>query len=206
VLAHAVATTEEEVGLLAAHETKVAFCPSTSLKLAKGATRIGRYPEMLEAGVTVGLGTDGVAAAGNMNLMRQLYLVAGLFKDGRLDAAAVGARTALRMATIDGARALGWDHEIGSLEAGKKADLVLFDLDHAEWTPFADPLQALVWSVSSASVAQTWVNGRCLYRDGSIAGLDEPALRQEARGRAAAIIARAGLDASDVPVTTSLYR
>jgi cytosine/adenosine deaminase-related metal-dependent hydrolase len=161
---------------------------------------------MVEAGVTVGLGTDGAAAAGNVNLMRQLYIVAGLFKDARLDAGMIGARKALRMATIDGARALGWDDEIGSLEAGKKADLVLFDLEHADWTPFADPLQALVWSVSTASIAQTWVDGRCLFRAGVIAGLDERELRVEARSRAADIVRRAGLNAGDVPVTTTLYR
>jgi cytosine/adenosine deaminase-related metal-dependent hydrolase len=205
VLAHAVATTDEEVQLIGAHNTKVAFCPSTSLKLAKGAAKIGRYPEMLDAGITVGLGTDGVAAAGNMNLMRQLYLVAGLFKDARMDPEMIGARQALRMATIEGAHALGWDDEIGSLEPGKKADLVLFDLDHPEWAPFGDPLQALVWSVSSASVAQTWVDGRCLYSEGAVAGLDEPALREEARRRAADIVRRAGLKAADVPVTTALY-
>lgn len=204
VLAHAVALTEQEVGLLAEHGTSVAFCPSTSLKLAKGATNIGRYPELIAAGVTVGLGTDGVSAAGNLNLHRQIHLAAGLFKDARLDPTLVGARTALRMATIDGARALGWDDEIGSLEVGKKADLVLFDLDHHEWTPYADPLQALVWSASPASIAQTWVDGKQVYADGAVQTVDEPALRAEARERAAAIVRRAGLDAS-VPTTTTLY-
>ena len=191
VLAHAVALTEDEVGLLAEHGTSVAFCPSTSLKLAKGATAIGRYPELLAAGVTVGLGTDGVSAAGNLNLHRQIHLAAG-------------ARKALRMATIDGARALGWDDEIGSLEVGKKADLVLFDLDHHEWTPYGDPLQALVWSASPASIAQTWVDGVQVYADGVVRTVDEPALRAEARERAAAIVRRAGLDES-VPTTTTLY-
>ncbi|PZS08802.1 MAG: amidohydrolase, partial [Chloroflexi bacterium] len=126
VLAHAVAVNDHDVSLIAQHGTSVAFCPSTSLKLAKGATAIGKYPEMLEAGVSVGVGTDGVSAAGNLNLMRQMYLVAGLFKDARLNADLVGARKALRMATIGGAKALGWDDEIGSLEPGKKADFVLF--------------------------------------------------------------------------------
>jgi 5-methylthioadenosine/S-adenosylhomocysteine deaminase len=205
VLAHAVAVNDHEVGLIAEHDTSVAFCPSTSLKLAKGATNIGRYPEMLEAGVAVGLGTDGVSAAGNMNLMRQMYLVAGLFKDARLDAELVGARKALRMATIEGARALGWDDEIGSLEPGKRADFVLFDLDHFEWVPFHHPLQALVWSVSSASIAETWVDGRRLFADGRVATVDERALHAEARERAAAIVARAGLVSDAVPVTTSLY-
>lgn len=205
VIAHGVAVKDEEIPLLAAHDTKIAFCPSTSLKLAKGATAIGRYPEMRQAGVTVGVGTDGVAASGNMNLMRQLYLVAGLFKDARLDAGQIGAREALRMATIDGARALGWDDEIGSLEVGKRADLVLFDLDHVEWTPYGDPLQALVWSASPASIAETWVDGRRLYDGDRVVTVDEPALRVEARARAAEIVRRAGLDRSTTPVTTTLY-
>jgi 5-methylthioadenosine/S-adenosylhomocysteine deaminase len=205
VLAHAVGVNDHEVGLMVKDDTRVAFCPSTSLKLAKGATRVGKYPEMLDAGVTVGLGTDGVSAAGNMNLMRQLYLVAGLFKDARLDADQVGARRALRMATIDGAHALGWDDEIGSLEPGKKADFVLFDLDHFEWVPFHDPVQALVWSVTSASIAETWVDGRRLLYDGRVATVDERELHEEARARATAIVRRAGLRREEVPVTTSLY-
>jgi 5-methylthioadenosine/S-adenosylhomocysteine deaminase len=205
VLAHAVATADSEIPLLAANDTKVAFCPSTSLKLAKGATAIGKYPELRDAGVTVGVGTDGVSAAGNLNLMRQLYLAAGLFKDARLDPDQIGAREALRMATIDGARALLWDDEIGSLEPGKRADFVLFDLDHAEWTPFDDPLQALVWSASPASIAETWVDGRRLYADGSVLTVDEPELRVEARARAAEIVRRAGLDRASTPVTTTLY-
>jgi cytosine/adenosine deaminase-related metal-dependent hydrolase len=205
VIAHGAAVRDAEIPLLAAHDTKVAFCPSSSLKLAKGATAIGRYPEMRHAGVTVGVGTDGCSAAGNMNLMRQMFLVAGLFKDSRLDANQLGARDALRMATIDGARALGWDDEIGSLESGKRADFVLFDLDHIEWTPYDDPLQALVWSASSASVAETWVNGRALYRDGHVVTVDEAALRVEARERGAAIVRRAGLDRAATPVTTTLY-
>ncbi|MFN8221907.1 MAG: amidohydrolase family protein [Gaiellales bacterium] len=205
VIAHGVAVKDSEIPLLARTGTKVAFCPSSSLKLAKGAAAIGKYPEMRDGGVTVGLGTDGVSAAGNMNLMRQLYLMAGLFKDARLDENQVGARVALRMATIEGARALGWDSEIGSLEPGKRADFVLFDLDHFEWTPYDDPLLALVWSVTSASIAETWVDGRPLYRDGRVITVDETALRAEARERAAAIVRRAGLDRTSTPVTTTLY-
>jgi cytosine/adenosine deaminase-related metal-dependent hydrolase len=206
VLAHAVATKDSEIELLAEHATKVAFCPSTSLKLAKGATAIGKYPEMREADVTVGIGTDGVSAAGNLSLMRQMYLAAGLFKDARLDPSQIGAREALRMATIEGARALRWDDEIGSLEPGKRADFVLFDLDHFEWTPYDDPLQALVWSAGPASIAETWVDGRPLYRDGRVVTVDEDGLRAEARVRAAEIVRRSGLDRSKTPLTaTTLY-
>ncbi|MDE0188453.1 MAG: amidohydrolase family protein [bacterium] len=206
VIAHAVAVTPEEVDLLSSHRTKVAFCPSTSLKLAKGATSIGKYPEMMERGVTVGLGTDGVSAAGNLNLHRQVHLAAGLFKDARMDASLVGARQALRMATIDGAKALGMDEQIGSLEVGKKADFVLWDLDHPEWIPYGDPLSALVWSASTASVHETWVDGRPCFRDGRVIGIDEAALHVEARSRAAGIRARAGLSREDIPLTTVLYQ
>ena len=206
VIAHAVAVSAEEVELLSAYGTKVAFCPSTSLKLAKGATAIGKYPEMLEAGVTVGLGTDGVSASGNLNLHRQIHLVAGLFKDARMDASLVGATQALRMATIDGARALGMQTQIGSLEVGKKADLVLWDLNHPDWVPYGDPVSALVWSVSTASVHETWVNGRACYRDGRVVGIDEKALHAEARSRAEAIRQRAGLNRKEIPLSTDLYR
>ncbi|MDY6995187.1 MAG: amidohydrolase family protein [Actinomycetota bacterium] len=205
VLAHAVAVADPEVDLLADTGTNVAFCPFSSIKLGKGATSsIGRYPEMLQAGVTVGLGTDGVAASGNMNLMRQIPLVAGMFKDARLDETLIGAEKALRMATIDGARALDWDDEIGSIEVGKKADFVLWDLKHPEWVPHGDPVLALGWSASTASISQTWVGGTPVYRDGAVVTLDETELRLEATERARAIVNRARLGAH-TPTTTVLY-
>lgn len=205
VIAHGAAVSDEEVGLLARSGAKVAFCPCSSLKLAKGATAIGKYPEMVAAGVPVGLGTDGVAAAGNLSMICQIGLAAGLFKDARLDPNAFSARQALRAATIDGARALLWDKDIGSLEIGKKADLVLFDLDHVEWTPFHDPLQALVYSASTASVWQTWVDGEPLFAGGRVVTVDEGEIRRKARTLAADVVRRAGLTATDVPTTTTLY-
>lgn len=205
VIAHGTAVADEEVELLAKHDTKVAFCPGTSYKLGKGACSIGKYPEMIEAGVTVGLGTDGVSASGNVNLMRQMYAVAGMFKDSRMDPSLIGAKQALRMATIDGAKALMWDDEIGSLEIGKKADFILFDLDHIEWSPHTDPLNALVWCASTASILETWVDGKALYKDNKVQNIDEKELKIEARKRAADVVKRAKLDVDDVPVTTSLY-
>jgi 5-methylthioadenosine/S-adenosylhomocysteine deaminase len=204
VLAHAVALTNAEVRDVAAHGVSVAFCPSSSLKLAKGATAVGKYPELVDAGATVGLGTDGVSASGNLNLHRQAHLVAGLFQDSRLDPRLMGARKALRMATIEGAKALGWDAEIGSIEVGKQADFVLWDLRHHEWVPYGDPLQALIWSASPASIAETWVAGRRLFDGGTIATLDEESLRGEARERARAVVRRAGLGAG-APLDTTLY-
>lgn len=205
VIAHGAAVTDEEVRLLAERGASVAFCPCSSFKLGKGATAIGKYPEMVKAGVKVGLGTDGVSAAGNMNLMRQMLVVAGMFKDARMQPDIFTARQALRAATIEGARALMWDDEIGSLEIGKKADFILFDLDHVEWTPFYDPLQALVFSASTASITQTWVDGKLLYADGKVQGVDEVGIRSKARELAAAAVRRAGLHEEGVETTTTLY-
>jgi cytosine/adenosine deaminase-related metal-dependent hydrolase len=110
------------------------------------------------------------------------------------------------MATIDGARALGLDGDIGSLVPGKKADFVVFDLDHPDWVPYEDPVQALVWSASTASISETWVDGRVVFRDGRMTMLpDEASLRREAVERAHALIRRAGLDRPGIPVTTAAY-
>ena len=205
VIAHGAAVKDQEIGLLARHGTKIAFCPSSSLKLGKGATSIGKYPELMAAGVTVSLGTDGVSAAGNMNLMRQMFLVAGLFKDARMQPDVLTVRQALRAATIEGAKSLLWDNEIGSLEVGKKADFVLFDLNHIEWTPFHDPLQALVFSASSATISETWVDGVACYKNGAVQGIDEHALKAKARDLAASAVIRAGLNQTQIPTSTTLY-
>lgn len=205
VIAHCVAVTDDEIARMAKAGTMVAFCPATSVKLAKGATKIGKYPEMINAGIRIGIGTDGVSAGGNLNLMRQMYMVAGMFKDARMDSTLVGAKKALRMATIEGAQVIGWDDEIGSIEKGKKADFVLFDLEHFEWAPYGDPLQAVVYSVSPASIAQTWVDGKALYRDGKVQTVDEKVLRVEARERAAAVVKRAGLSTGHTPTVTTTY-
>lgn len=205
VIAHGAAVTDEEVRLLAERGASVAFCPCSSFKLGKGATAFGKYPEMVQAGVKVGLGTDGVSAAGNMNLMRQMLMVAGMFKDARVKPDIFTARQALRAATIEGARALMWDDEIGSLEVGKKADFILFDLDHVEWTPFYDPLQALVYSASTASIKETWVDGKVLYGNGKVQNVNEAEIRRKARELAAAAVVRAGLQEEDVETTTTLY-
>ena len=129
-----------------------------------------------------------------MNLMRQMFLVAGMFKDARLQPDVFTAKKALRAATIEGAKALLWEDEIGSLEICKKADFILFDLNHVEWTPYHDPLQALVFSASSATVEETWVNGAPVFQNGLVNGVNEDQLKKQARTLAANAVVRAGLD------------
>ena len=114
-------------------------------------------------------------------------------------------RDALRAATIEGAKALMWDDEIGSIEVGKKADFILFDLDHVEWTPFHDPLQALVFSASTASISETWVDGNAVYREGKVTNVDEAGARAKARDLAAAAVERAGLHDDTVPTSSTVY-
>lgn len=205
VLAHVVAIRDEEIADLAEAGTKVAFCPGTSFKLAKGATKIGKYPEMMAAGITVALGCDGPSAAGSLDMMRQMYLAAGMFKDARMDASLVGAARALRMATVDGARALLWDDEIGSIEVGKKADLVLFNLDDADWVPYWDPVQTLVYSAGVNSVDTVIIDGRVVMASRRVRTVDEHQVYAWARERARAVIARAGIDRATTPVTSDIY-
>src|SRR4030042_6022695 len=137
--------------------------------------------------------------------MRQMCMVAGMFKDSRMDSTLVGAKKALRMATIDGAKLMDWDDQIGSLEVGKKADFVLFDLDAFEWVPYGDPLQAVVYSASPASIAQTWVDGKAIFHSGCVRTIDEKTLYAEARHRSAAVVKRAGLDMEHTPKMSTTY-
>ncbi len=204
VLAHVVATTDEEVGYLAETGAKVAFCPGTSLKIAKGATKIGKYPEMMDAGVTVALGCDGTAASGSLNQMQQMYLVAGLFKDCRMDPFMVPAEVALRMATIEGAKALLWDEDIGSLEVGKKADIVLFDLNTPDWVPYNNPVQTLVYSSTPGSIDTVLIDGNVVMEGRRMTHLDEQEIYREAREQSKRVNERSGLLA-DIPVFTKAY-
>lgn len=204
VLAHVVALKDHEIDLLAKHDTKVAFNPGTSFKLAKGAANIGKYPEMLDAGVTVSLGCDGNSAAGSADMFKQMYIAAGLFKDARMDPELVPARKAVRMATIDGARSLLWDDEIGSVEVGKRADLIMLDLDELEWTPFHRPVQTLVYSANSHNVHHSVIDGDIVMEDREVTTMDEEKIKEQARKHAIRTAENSGLS-DEVPTTTTLY-
>ena len=160
VLAHCLGIDESEVEVLARTDTRAVMCPTAAIKGGAGMTRTGLLPEMLSHGVTVGLGTD---AGNNSNLletMRSMYLAAVLYKDGRQDVKAVPAETALELATIQNAIALGLGDEIGSIEVGKKADLVLFDTKRPEWRTIFNPVNNLVYSADGRSVHTVVVDGR----------------------------------------------
>jgi cytosine/adenosine deaminase-related metal-dependent hydrolase len=192
-LVHMVNVDDREVEILAETDTRVVHCPTTALRLAYGASQVGRFPEMVAAGVTVALGTDGVNASDHLDMGKATYLAAGLFKDGRADPHVMPAEQVLEMATLHGARAIAWDDEIGSLEVGKKADVVLLDRDRPEMVPLVNVANTLVYATDGRSVDTVLVDGRVVVEGGRLTTIDEPWLYREAERLAPAMIARSGL-------------
>ncbi|MFF1378258.1 amidohydrolase [Streptomyces sp. NPDC058308] len=175
LLAHAVDLTDAEIATLARTGTGVAHCPVSNLKLGCG---IARVPELLAAGVTVGLGTDGAVSSNTLDLLGAVRVAALVHKAGG-DPTAVGAEQAVRMATVEAARSLGLGDQLGSLEAGKRADLIVLDLARPHLAPRHDPWSTLAYAASAADVRDTVVDGRVLMRDRALLTLDEPAVLRE---------------------------
>lgn len=186
-LTHVVHTGANEVRLLAESGTTVTHCPFAALKGGYGAASVGLFPEMQAAGVNIMLGTDGGEHA---DLMRAVHLLAGLFKDHRRDVTMFPAADVLASGTVNGARALGLGHEIGTLRVGAKADLVLHDTDRPEWRPLHDPMRQLVWSADGRGVHSVWVDGRRVIDNYRCTTLDEEQLYAEAQTAAESITGR----------------
>jgi 5-methylthioadenosine/S-adenosylhomocysteine deaminase len=161
---------ESEIAILADSGAHVVHCPESNLKLASGFCPVAK---LLEAGVNVALGTDGAASNNDLSMIGEMRTAALLGKGVAGSASAVPSPTALRMATINGARALGLEEEIGSLEPGKSADLVALDLRDSHTQPVYQPISQLVYAASQQQVREVWVRGRHLIRDGLPTGLDE---------------------------------
>ncbi len=178
IAVHATHVATEDIALLAAHGCHVAHCPTSNLKLGSGLAPIAA---LLQAGINVGLGTDSAASNNRLDLLAELRLAALLGKLGACNAAAIPARQALEMATINAARALGLEHKIGSLETGKRADITAINLDALELAPCYSPLSHIAYAAGREQVSHVWVDGELLVKDGSLLGVDT-----------AGIIARAG--------------
>ena len=188
-LTHAVHTDGEELRCLAETKTNVIHCSLAALRNASGITTAGRFPEMARAGINLCLGTDGDLP----DLMHVMKTVAAIFKDARRDASLFSAYDALTMATLNAARALRLEHEIGSLEAGKKADFLLHDTDRAEWRPLLNPVNQLVNCADGRGVHSVWVDGVRLLDNHRATMLDETALYARVQTAAEAIAARSGV-------------
>jgi len=177
--AHGVWLSPADMMILARRHVGVSHNPESNMKLASGAAKV---VGMRRAGVVVGLGTDGAASNNDLDMFEAMRQAAFLAKLQTNDPRAVPARTALEMATIDGARALGMEREVGSLEPGKRADAIAVAMTSARQTPMYDPLSHLVYTTRGDDVRTTIVNGRVLMRDRHVLTLDEAAVLAEARG------------------------
>ena len=193
VMSHCLGLDRSEVEALARSGTKVVAVPTAAVKSGYGMTSDGLLPEMLEAGITAGIGTD---AGNNSNLVetnRAMYLIAVLYKDARRNTTAITAETALELATIGGANTLGLGDEIGSIEPGKKADLALYDTRRAEWATLFNPVNSLVYNADGRSVHTVIVDGRVVVEDHKALFVDEQALIAEVQAVGESMLARTGL-------------
>ncbi len=186
--AHCVHVDEADQSLLAEYQVKVLHNPTSNLKLANGVAPI---PQLLAKGVTVALGTDGHASNNNVNLFEELHLAALLHKGIQADAEAVPAATAIRMATLNGAKALGLEHEIGSLEVGKKADVIMLDARKPHYWPRHNPVAAVTYSAQAADVRHVFINGEWVVKDYAVQTLDPEAVLQEGEALAQDLVRRA---------------
>jgi len=169
IAVHMVHLTQDEVELVATQRCAIAHCPSSNLKLASG---IEPPVALLSEGIPVGLGTDGAASNNRLDLFEEMRLAALLAKVATGRPETLPAYQALEMATLNGARALGWDSEIGSLVPGKAADMVAVDLSSLEVSPVYDPVSHLAYAASRRDVTHVWVAGRPVVEDGELLTLD----------------------------------
>lgn len=166
---HMTQLTPEEIALVAKHGVSVAHCPESNLKLASG---IAPLAALKAAGVNCGLGTDGCASNNDLDMLGEMRTAALLAKGSTGNAEALPAAEALRMATLDGARALGLDSLIGSLVPGKQADLIAIDFRDPRLAPVYDPVAQIVYAAQRDNVREVWVAGRHVVRGGAVTQAD----------------------------------
>jgi 5-methylthioadenosine/S-adenosylhomocysteine deaminase len=190
VAAHGVWLDDADMDILKMRKTGVAHNPSSNMMLASGTAPV---PALLKRGVAVGLGTDGPAGSNNdFDMMEEIDLAAKLQKLVRNDPQALSAKQAFEMATLGGARVLGMEREIGSLEAGKRADIAVLDLDTPHATPLYDVYSQLVYAVKGSDVTDVVVNGREVVRDGKCLTLDAATVLAKAREYGAKVAVSVG--------------
>lgn len=188
-LTHVAHIDAREQALLAETGTNVTLCPLAALKGAFGLSAVGRFPEMAAAGINIMLGTDGY----DNDIMLLTSLMSAFHKDVRQDIKMFPAHEVLEMITVNGAKAMGLESEIGSLEVGKRADFVCHDTDRPEWRPLLNAVHQLVWAADGRSVHSVWVNGVRVIDAYQATLIDEEELCAKAQKAGEAIMQRTGL-------------
>ena len=192
VAAHCIFLDEADRKLLAEHGVGCVHNPSSNMMIASGVSPV---PEMRAAGVAVGLGTDGPAGSNNdLDLMEEIDLAAKLAKISKMDPLALNAKSVVEMATIDGARAIHLEKEIGSLEVGKKADLALISLDSPNAVPMYDVYSQIAYSLKGSDVETVIIGGKVVMRDQHLLTIDEPKVLEKAREYGKSVRASLGME------------
>jgi 5-methylthioadenosine/S-adenosylhomocysteine deaminase len=191
VAAHCIFVDEADRKILVKHNVGCVHNPSSNMMIASG---VAPVPEMRAAGIAVGLGTDGPAGSNNdLDLMEEIDLAAKLAKITRMNPLALNAPAVVAMATIDGARALHMEKEIGSLETGKKADVIVIDLDEPNAVPMYDVYAQIAYSLKGSDVATVIIGGRVVMRDHKLLTVDEQAAMAKAREYQKTVAASLGM-------------
>lgn len=190
VLVHMVHLDDNDIKMLHESGTHVAHCPTSNAKLASGVCRV---PDLLRAGVNVGLGTDGAPCNNTNDLLQEMKLAGIIHKAVSYDPTLVSAETVLEMTTINGAKALGLEKDIGSLEIGKKADFVAIDTRKVNLQPWYSPVSVVVYSATGSDVSTVVVDGKMVVEKGKLLTMNEDEVWKEAERRAHDIVQRAGL-------------
>jgi 5-methylthioadenosine/S-adenosylhomocysteine deaminase len=175
--AHGIWLSKDEILAVARSGASISHCPESAMKLGSG---VAPVPEMISLGVKVGLGTDGCAGNNDLDLFSEMGFAAKVHKAFKNDPLACPAEQVLRMATIGGASALGLEDEIGSIEPGKKADLVALNLNQPHLTPLYDPVSHIVYAARGSDVRFVWVDGRQIVKHGLVLSVDETEVITEA--------------------------
>ena len=186
IAAHCVWLDDEDFAIMKKHNIAVAHNPASNMKLASG---IAPVPRMLKEGITVGLGTDGTSSNNNLDMLEEIRLAAILHKVNELDPLSVPAAEALKMGTETGAKAI-WLDDTGVIAPGKKADIVLYDLNRPEWCPRHNLVSLLVYSASSASADTMICNGKVIMENGKVLTMDEERILHEAQEAAMDLVNR----------------
>ena len=194
LLNHMTSLDDRDVRYVADAGARISQNPSSALKLAKGTTQTGKWPELLAAGVPMALGTDAENVSNHTDICRSMQLAALLPRDARRDPRAVTAEQAVEMATISGATALWMDDETGSLEPGKQADLVVFDTADFDWRPLHNPVANLVYGVTGHSVDTVLVGGDVLLDHKKLTRVDEGELREQVEQINRRVLREIGID------------
>jgi len=185
--AHCIHLAKEEMRIMAKHNVKVSYNPVVNMKLAQGTARI---KDLSDLGVTVGIGTDGPASNNNLDMFESMKIAALLQKQFYKDPTVMPAKMVLKMATIDGARALGLEKTVGTLEAGKKADIILLDFKKPHLTPIHDPYANIIYSAHGSDVDTVIVDGKVLMENRKVKTLDEEEVMLKAQKTATDILTR----------------